>query len=72
MITLFPENHTNHSDKQKNDDVAYHLGKILEILYDDQQEFKDKYQVSLYFNDALGRRKRKVKVAYQVADFERM
>jgi hypothetical protein len=68
-MIINPDTYQNVSDKEKNDALASHLAAIIEILHSEQTEFKEKHQISLYFNDALGAKRFKVKCAFQVVDF---
>ena len=60
-VTLYPDDYKNVSDKAKNDEIAFHLTKLLEITYNDQEGFKDKSLMTLYFDDKDGEFEFKIK-----------
>jgi len=70
-MIIEPDKYMNVGNAEKNDLIAQHLAAIVEILQSEQTEFKEKHQVALYFNDALGEKRFKVKCAFQVVDFLR-
>ena len=71
-MIINPDEYKNTPVKEKNDLIAEYMAKIIELHADELDEFKNKSQVALYFNDALGKPLFKVKVAYHITDFRKL
>ena len=69
-VTIYPDNYKNMDDKEKNDLIAHHLTKILEIRYSELNDFKEKNLISLYFKNNDGSLNSKVKVLFQLTNFK--